>query len=259
MTFVQWFEYESEHLPCAHESAPQKLTGYGSPNRRRAMRVLVVEDKPKTAAYLKKGLEESGFTPSVAENGSDGISRALANEHDIILLDVGLPASDGWTVLSALRSAGRTTPVIFVTARDTVPDRVKGLHLGADDYLVKPFAFSELLARMHCVLRRGCGRASESLEVADLRLDLISRKATRSERRIDLTAKEFALLSLLMRHTGEVLSRTVIAEQVWDMHFDSDTNVIDVAIRRLRGKVDDGFWCKLIHSVRGMGYVLEQR
>jgi two-component system copper resistance phosphate regulon response regulator CusR len=222
------------------------------------MRILVVEDEPKTAAYLRKGLGENGFIVDVAGTGMDGQHLAATQEYELILLDVMLPGLDGWAILESLRRS-KQTPVLFLTAKGTVEDRVKGLELGADDYLVKPFAFSELLARIRSILRRGTARRSEVLRVADLEIDLPRHKVARGERPVDLTAKEFNLLSLLVRRTGEVLSRTYIAEQVWDMNFDSDTNVIDVAIRRLRAKVDDAFERKLIHNVRGVGYVLEER
>ncbi|MBI3985957.1 MAG: heavy metal response regulator transcription factor [Lentisphaerae bacterium] len=222
------------------------------------MRILIVEDERKTATYLHKGLSESGFVADTANQGNDGLHLALTQPYDLIVLDVMLPDRDGWAVLAAIRRAGQQTPVLFLTARDTLPERVRGLELGADDYLVKPFAFSELLARIRSVLRRGPGRQPETLRVADLELDLIRHKTTRGGRRLDLTPKEFGLLSLLVRRKGEVLSRTLIAEQVWDMHFDSDTNVVDVAVRRLRRKVDDAFPRKLIQTVRGMGYVFEE-
>lgn len=220
------------------------------------MRILIVEDDPKTAEYLGQGLSENGFVIDVARNGVDGSHLALTAAYDLIILDVMLPGRDGWRVLSEVR-AKKTTPVLFLTARDDVEDRVKGLELGADDYLVKPFAFSELLARIRTVLRRGQAREAELLRVADLELDVLRRRVQRAGERIDLTAKEFALLHLFMRRSGEVLSRTVIAEQVWDMNFDSDTNVVDVAVRRLRAKVDEPFPKRLIHTVRGAGYVLE--
>jgi len=223
------------------------------------MRVLIVEDERKTATYLSKGLSESGFVVDLAGQGEDGLHLALTQDYDAIVLDVMLPARDGWSVLGAIRKEGKQTPVLFLTARDTVPDRVRGLELGADDYLVKPFAFSELLARIRSILRRGPSRQPEVLHVADLELDLIRHKAARAGLRLDLTPKEFALLSLLARRKGEVLSRTLIAEQVWDMHFDSDTNVVDVAVRRLRRKADDPFSRRLIHTERGLGYVLEER
>jgi two-component system copper resistance phosphate regulon response regulator CusR len=222
------------------------------------MRILVVEDEPKTAAYLRKGLTENGFVVDVAQRGEDGEHFAQTQDYDLILLDVMLPGMDGWTILQSLRRT-KQTPVLFLTAKGTVDDRVKGLELGADDYLVKPFAFSELLARVHSILRRGAARVSDVLKVADLEVDLPRHRVSRADARVDLTAKEFNLLLLLIRRAGEVLSRTFIAEQVWDMNFDSDTNVVDVAIRRLRAKVDDPFERKLIHNVRGVGYVLEER
>ena len=223
------------------------------------MRILIVEDEQKTAAYLKKGLAENGFAVDVATTGDDGLHYSLTMQHDLIILDVMLPEVDGWTILSRLRGQGNMTPVLFLTARDKVQDRVKGLELGADDYLVKPFAFSELLARIRVIIRRGPQTKQEKLTIADLALDLLAHKVTRAGAAIDLTQKEFMLLSLLMQRSGQVLSRTMIAEQVWDINFDSDTNVVDVAIRRLRTKVDDPYEKKLIHTVRGVGYVLEER
>jgi two-component system, OmpR family, copper resistance phosphate regulon response regulator CusR len=223
------------------------------------VRILIVEDEKKTAAYLKKGLSESGFVVDVVDQGEDGLHFARTGDYDLVILDVMLPMRDGWSVITEMRRGDKQTPVLFVTARDSIQDRVKGLELGADDYLVKPFAFSELLARVRSILRRGPARQPEMLLIADLEIDLVRHKAVRCGNRLDLTPKEFALLSLLMRRTGEVLSRTLIAEQVWDMNIDSDTNVVDVAVRRLRSKVDDPFAKKLIHTVRGMGYVLEER
>ena len=223
------------------------------------MRILVIEDEAKTAAYLRQGLSENGFSVEVCVNGEDGLHHALALENDLIILDVMLPGKDGWSLLASLRKAGKPTPVLFLTARDTVHDKVKGLNLGADDYLVKPFDFAELLARVRTILRRGPARHEEFLRVADLQLDLPRRKTTRAGMRLELTAKEFALLELLVRRQGEPLSRTIIVEQVWDVNFDSDFNVLEVAIRRLRLKVDDPFLKKLIHTVRGVGYVLEER
>ena len=223
------------------------------------MRILIVEDEPKTAAFLAKGLSEHGFVADVVANGRDGLHAARTQTYDLAILDVMLPGCDGWTILRELRAAGSQMPVLFLTAKDTVADRVKGLELGADDYLVKPFAFSELLARVRTILRRGGARQPETVRVADLEIDLLRHKAQRDGQRLDLSPKEFALLSLLMRRAGEVLSRTLIAEQVWDMNFHSDTNVVDVHIRRLRAKVDDPFPQKLIHTVRGAGYVLEER
>ncbi len=222
------------------------------------MRVLVIEDELKTAAYLRQGLSESGFTVEVCTSGDDGLHQALSVENDLIILDVMLPRRDGWSVLAALRKAGKQTPVLFLTARDAVHDKVKGLELGADDYLIKPFDFADLLARVRTILRRGPARQAEVLQMADLQLDTVRRRATRGGRRLELTAKEFALLELLARRQGEPLSRTIIAEQVWDVNFDSDFNVLEVAIRRLRSKVDDPFQKKLIRTVRGVGYVLEE-
>ncbi|WP_031404381.1 heavy metal response regulator transcription factor [Thiomonas sp. FB-Cd] len=222
------------------------------------MKLLVVEDEAKTADYLRQGLSEAGFVVDLARNGLDGHHLAMTGDHELIVLDVMLPDVDGWRILRALREAGRDVPVLFLTARDSVEDRVKGLELGADDYLVKPFAFTELLARVRTLLRRGRNPAlAEKLQVADLVLDLPRRRASRGGTRINLSNKEFALLELLVRRQGEVLPRSLIASQVWDMNFDSDTNVIDVAIRRLRAKVDDAFSPKLIRTVRGMGYTLD--
>jgi len=223
------------------------------------MKILLVEDEGKTAGYLRKGLAEGGFVVDVAEDGETGLHLAMDGLYDLIVLDVMLPRRDGWSILEELRRAGKQTPVLFLTARDTVPDRVKGLELGADDYLVKPFAFSELLARVRSILRRGPGRHPERLHVADLEIDLVRHRAARGGQRLDLTPKEFLLLSLLARHAGDVLSRTLIAEQVWDMNFDAGTNVVDVHVGRLRSKVDDPFGHPLIHTVRGVGYVLEER
>lgn len=225
------------------------------------MKILIVEDEPKTGDYLRQGLGEAGFAADLARSGLDGMHHGLSGDYDLLILDVNLPGLDGWQVLKALRAAGRDLPVLFLTARDQVEDRVKGLELGADDYLVKPFAFSELLARVRSLLRRGGSRSrdAEHLVLADLELDVLKRRASRAGQRIDLTAKEFALLELFLRQPGEVLARSYIASQVWDMNFDSDTNVIDVAIRRLRAKVDDDFNPKLIHTLRGMGYVMEIR
>ncbi|MBN3727357.1 heavy metal response regulator transcription factor [Burkholderia sp. Ac-20379] len=220
------------------------------------MRILVVEDEPKTGAYLKKGLEESGLSVDLAADGADGLLLAEEEQYDVIVLDVMLPVLDGWDVLKRLR-ASKSTPVLFLTARDDVEDRVRGLELGADDYLVKPFAFVELLARVRTLARRGPPRETEWIAIGDLEIDVMRRRVRRGATRIDLTPREFSLLHLLARRQGEVLSRTQIASYVWDMNFDSDTNVVDVAIRRLRVKMDDDFPAKLIHTVRGVGYVLE--
>lgn len=221
------------------------------------MRLLIVEDEPKTAAYLKKGLSENGFVADLAHDGDQAIGLAERSKYDLIVLDIMLPRRDGWSVLAHLRASGDQTPVICLTARDAVDDRVKGLRAGADDYLTKPFAFSELLARIHTVLRRAPQRAPDCIRIADLELDLPRQRAVRAGHRLELTPKEFLLLSLLARNVGNVLSRTVIAEQVWDMNFDCDTNVVDVHVRRLRSKVDDPFPQKLIRTVRGVGYSLK--
>ncbi len=223
------------------------------------MRILIVEDESKTAAYLNKGLSESGFLVDIASNGEDGLFLATNYHYDLIILDIMLPKIDGWTIIKDIRRLHPDARVLFLTARDGVEDKVKGLELGADDYLVKPFAFSELLARIRSLLRRGSTQSSDNLTISDLTIDIIKHKATRGSIRLNLTPKEFALLVMLAQRTGEVLSRTLIAESVWDINFDSDTNVVDVAIRRLRQKVDDPFEKKLIHTVRGMGYVLEER
>ena len=220
------------------------------------MRILVVEDEVKAADYLRKGLGESGYGVEVAHNGIDGQFLAQEGDFDLVILDVMLPGIDGWQLLQIIRRKSQV-PVLFLTARDAVEDRVKGLELGADDYLVKPFSYAELLARVRTLLRRGPPREVEQLQVADLQLDVLRRRVQRGAERITLTNKEFALLQLLLERSGEVLTRTQIASQVWQMNFDSDTNVVDVAIRRLRAKVDDPFSPKLIHTVRGMGYTLE--
>lgn len=225
------------------------------------MRLLVIEDELKLAEYLRQGLSENGYVVDVAHNGIDGRHLALSGDYDLILLDVMLPGMDGFGVLEAIRK-NKPVPVLILTARDQVEDRVRGLHDGADDYLVKPFAFSELLARVLALLRRGAGSSpidAMVLALADLQLDLVKRKAMRAGERLNLTAKEFNLLTLLLRRQGQILSRTTLAEQVWDMNFDSDTNVVEVAVRRLRAKLDDPFPAKLLHTVRGMGYVLETR
>ncbi|HSY02493.1 MAG TPA: heavy metal response regulator transcription factor [Acidobacteriaceae bacterium] len=221
------------------------------------MRILVIEDEVKTSRFLRKGLSEAGYVVDEAADGLEGLHLALEVSFDLIILDVMLPAADGWRVLAGLRGAGSRALVLMLTARDAVHERVRGFELGADDYLVKPFAFSELLARVRSLLRRSTPRVQETICTADLEIDLLRHRATRAGQKIDLTAKEFLLLTLLARRAGEVLSRTLIAEMVWDMNFDSDTNVVDVNVRRLRSKVDDPFTLKLIHTVRGAGYVLE--
>ena len=222
------------------------------------MRLLLAEDEAHAGEYLVKGLGENGFVVDWVRNGTDAVHRATTCAYDLIVLDVGLPGMDGWQVLTEIRRHHQV-PVLFLTARDRVEDRVRGLEIGADDYLVKPYAFSELLARVRALLRRGKEREGDVLRMGDLEVHLLRRRVERAGKRIDLTAKEYALLLLFMRRRGEVLSRTLIAEQVWDMNFDSDTNVVEVAVRRLRAKLDDPFARKLVHTVRGFGYVMEER
>jgi two-component system copper resistance phosphate regulon response regulator CusR len=222
------------------------------------MRLLLAEDERQAGEYLVKGLSENGCIVDWAQTGPDALHLATNSPYDVIVLDVGLPQLDGWEVIKRLRVETQT-PVLFLTARDRIEDRVRGLELGADDYLVKPFAFSELLARVRALQRRGKQQEPDILRIADLEVHLLRRRVERGKQRVDLTAKEYALLLLLLRRSGEVLSRTMIAEQVWDMNFDSDTNVVEVAVRRLRAKVDDPYPNKLIHTVRGFGYVLEDR
>ncbi len=218
------------------------------------MKILIIEDEIKTASYLCKGLKASNFVVDIATDGADGLYQALHHHYDFIILDVMLPKCDGWTIVTKIRQAHPHIRILFLTAKDSVDDRVKGLELGADDYLIKPFAFAELLARIKTLLRRGQQREdSNIIKIADLELDLRKRRVTRAGQRIDLTAKEFALMELFMRRRGEILPRALIASQIWDMNFDSDTNVVEVAIKRLRSKVDSNFTPKLIQNIRGMG------
>lgn len=223
------------------------------------MRILIVEDENKTAAYLLKGLTESSYVVDVANDGEEGLYLATHQHYDLVILDIMLPKINGWTLLKQIRQIHPDMRVLFLTAKDDVEDKVKGFELGADDYLIKPFAFSELLARIRTLLRRGAVRQNSTICINGLEIDLIKHKATRESSRLDLTPKEFALLTFFAQHQGEVLSRTLIAERVWDINFNSDTNVVDVAIRRLRQKVDDPFEIKLIHTIRGVGYVFEER
>ncbi|MFC4312558.1 heavy metal response regulator transcription factor [Steroidobacter flavus] len=223
------------------------------------MRLLIVEDEEKTRTYLCKGLKEAGFVVDAADDGVGGAHLMETQEYDLLILDVMLPGRDGWSLVSQLRASGKRTPVLFLTARDQTEDLVKGLELGADDYVVKPFVYAELLARVRALTRRAQSREPDTLRVADLELDFHKHKATRAGRLLDLTPKEFLLLALLMRRQGEVLSRTLIASQVWDINFDSDLNLVDVSVGRLRRKVDGDSQLKLIHTVRGVGFVLEAR
>ncbi|MAB23823.1 heavy metal response regulator transcription factor [Pseudomonas neustonica] len=220
------------------------------------MRILVVEDERKAAEYLQKGLSESGYQVEVALDGLDARHLIEEERFDLVILDVMLPGIDGWQLIKLIRRHG-DTPVLFLTARDSVEDRVKGLELGADDYLVKPFSYAELLARVRSLLRRSPLREVEHYRLEDLEVDLLRRHVSRNGQRITLTNKEFALLQLLISHPGEVMSRSRIASVVWNINFESDTNVVDVAIRRLRAKLDDPFQLKLVHTVRGMGYKLD--
>jgi len=221
------------------------------------MRILIVEDNPNTAKYLQKGLIQHGFKADIAVNGQEGLHLAIEHNYAATILDIMLPQLDGWSVIEKIRRVKPELPILFLTAKDELADKVKGFELGADDYLVKPFAFSELLVRVRSLLRRGQVRNSDNLHIADLKIDLIKRKAQRGELNFQLTSQEFNLLVLMVQRAGEVLSRTIIAEQIWDINFDCDTNIIDAAIRRLRKKIDDPFEKKLIHTVRGTGYVLE--
>jgi two-component system copper resistance phosphate regulon response regulator CusR len=221
------------------------------------MKILIVEDEAKTVAYLRKGLTEQGYSVDFASDGENGLHLAQTLDYDAVILDVMLPRLDGVAVLERLRQQ-RQTPVIMLTARDSVEARLRGLGAGADDYLIKPFSFLELLARLQAITRRGRGE-STAITVGDLHLDLLSRRATRAGKRLNLTAKEFALLAVLARRQSQIVSKTVITELVWDINFDTNTNVVEVAIKRLRAKIDGGFDGKLLHTIRGMGYVLEHR
>jgi two-component system, OmpR family, copper resistance phosphate regulon response regulator CusR len=222
------------------------------------MRILIVEDEPKMAAYLRKGLMEASFRVDMAADGTEGLFLALHEDYDLVVLDVMLPEIDGLEVLKRLRTQ-KSTPVLLLTARDTVQDKVAGLESGADDYLSKPFAYAELLARIRALLRRPAQSIDPVLSVGDMEIDVIRRRVRRGNARIDLTAQEFALLKLFAERQGEVLTRAFVTSQVWDMNFDSDTNVVDVAIKRLRAKIDNPFDKKLLHTVRGMGYVMEEK
>ena len=223
------------------------------------MKILIIEDEPKTAAFVKRGFIEEGFVVDIATDGMDGLHLDTTGDYDVVVLDIMLPKRDGWWVLQEIRKHRQDRPVILLTALDAVSHRVRGLNSGADDYLVKPFAFSELLARVRNILRRAPARQPEMLRFADLEMNLLRHKTSRSGKQIDLAPQEYRLLEYLLRHPGEVLTRTRLAEQVWDMNFDGDSNVVDVAIRRLRRKVDDPYNRKLIHTLRGVGYVLEER
>jgi two-component system copper resistance phosphate regulon response regulator CusR len=223
------------------------------------MKILVIEDETKTASYLKRALSEHGFAVDVNEDGEQALRLAMQYHYDLLIIDILLPNRDGWSVLTQLRHSGNEVPALFISALSAVSYRVRGLQLGADDYLVKPFAFSELLARVQSILRRAPSRRLDILRFANLEIDIVRNKATRDGTQLDLTRKEFQLLSLLARRPGDVFSRAVIAEQIWDMNFDSDTNLVEVHMRRLRSKVDDPFATKLIYTVRGLGYVLEER
>lgn len=221
------------------------------------MRILLIEDEKKTAAFLAKGLREDGFAVDVAKDGETGLEFAQSQRYDLFIVDVMLPKKDGWAVVEELRGQGVKAPILFLTARDSVRDRVKGLELGADDYLIKPFAFAELIARIHSLLRRSPAQQQEQLQIEDLEIDIRRHRALRSGIPLNLTAKEFLLLAHLARFAGQVISRAEIVEQVWDINFYTGTNIVDVMVRRLRAKVDDPFKTKLVHTIRGVGYLLK--
>jgi two-component system OmpR family response regulator len=223
------------------------------------MRVLVIEDDPETLDFIVQGLEQSGHVVDRAENGREGLVLALSKSHDAIVLDRMLPELDGLSIVRTLRSEGHRTPVLVLSALGEVADRVEGLRGGGDDYLVKPFAFSELVARLDALVRRGRAQTPETrLELADLEMDLLARTVKRGGKLIALQPREYRLLEVLMRHSGQVVTRTMLLESVWDYHFDPQTNVIDVHVSRLRSKIDKGFDPPLLHTVRGVGYVLRE-
>jgi two-component system, OmpR family, copper resistance phosphate regulon response regulator CusR len=223
------------------------------------MRILIIEDDLKTFGFLNKGFSECGVTAEVAQDGEEGLNLALTREYDIVILDVMLPKRDGWSVIQEIRRRKKTTPVIMLTSYDAIPDRIKGFELGADDYLTKPFAFSELLVRISAILRRGPALKEEVQRVADLEIDLIRGRVTRNGKSLDLTSKEYAILNLLVRNAGKYLTKTAIAENIWNLPYDADSNIVEVHINRLRAKVDGPFEKKLIHTLRGRGYILEDR
>ena len=221
------------------------------------MRILIVEDEKKVAAFIKKGLEEETYAVDIATDGEEGFHLGERNQYDLIILDLMLPKINGLDILSSLRSQNIETPILLLTAKDSVEDKVEGLNQGADDYLTKPFAFSELLARIRVLLRRGKSESKTTLEIADLTLNLVSHKVSRGNEEIELTGKEYSLLEYFMRNQEKVLTRTMIAEHVWDYNFDTFTNVIDVYVNHLRKKIDKNFSTKLLHTLRGVGYVMK--
>ncbi len=223
------------------------------------MNILVVEDEKKVASFIKRGLEEEGFTVALAEDGEEGVQMATQAQYSLILMDIMLPKKDGLTAVKEIREKGVIVPVLCLTAKDTVDDIVHGLDQGSDDYLTKPFAFAELLARVRALIRRSATERGAEIEFGDLKLDPVAHKVWRANREIELTAKEYALLEYFMRNPGQVLTRTMIAEHVWDYTFDSFTNIIDVYVNYLRKKIDRDFDKKLIHTVRGIGYVLKEK